>query len=474
MTDLSIYTNYKKTYEEKNHEKTFCVYDVVGVNDLLHAQNNSLMKVKVNDVSINGLPTAVNLANVGLSHLTQLPAGESVAPKKSTSLRSQVQDLDVLVSSERTYTKEDAILKQWNKAGSFNIYEVLNGGKVNLQSPIPSESDLQDLEASLRQNGIGTEIDWSDLKFDFRGLGFSTNNPTWSLGEDDFQTKADYFASRYAAMKVRIQETYSDEEQQAQLERLYSVCQSTLEELANGYADIIGDFCTANGVSGERDKIYQAVLDGVNERISDYETMLANESLFSELKNSDDAWLLQDDEYVASLLRKKAVPENDDFATNNSGYTWSDLDTLGRYVSAMTQWENKADAVFTRDETEIALEFAMLSMKMDELNRSNTLSPDMNDTMRKLISGFMEGYMERTDKKLTELRNTSAAIGDQEGFAALDRSFIQSVYNHTMKFYYHTEHIKDALTEGRDYSISQPTNSARFYSYRYKNSVYHN
>lgn len=424
-------------------------------------------------MNINCLPTATNLANVGSPRLTQLSVGENVATKMSTSTTDHIKWEDTLVSSDRDYTKEDAILKQWNKAGSFNIYEVMNGGKVNLQSPIPSESDLQDMEASLRQNGIGTEIDWSDLKFDFRGLGFSTNNPPWSLGEDDFQTKTDYFASRYAAMKVRIQETYSGEEQQAQLERLYSVCQSTLEELANGYADIIGDFCTANGVSGEHNKIYQAVLDGVNERISDYETMLANESLFSELKNSDDAWLLQDDEYVASLLRKKAVPENEDFATKNSGYTWSDLDTLGRYVSAMTQWENKADAVYSRDETEIALEFAMLSMKMDELSRSNTLSPDMNTTMRKLISGFMEGYMERTDKELFELRNSGAAIGDQEGFVALDRAFIQSVYKQAMNYYAQTGDIKESLRFGMDYASSQTPDAERAGSYRYQNSQSH-
>lgn len=421
-------------------------------------------------MQINNIPTAINLAKIQSPHLTQLSSTESTVTKQSTSITDQLKRADTLVSSERDYTKEDAILKQWNKAGSFNIYEVMNGGKVNLQSPIPSESDLQDLEASLRQNGIGTEIDWSDLKFDFRGLGFSTNNPTWRLGEDDFQTKTDYFASRYAAMKMRIQETYSGEEQQAQLERLYSVCQSALEELANGYADIIGDFCTANGVSCEREKIYQAVLDGVNERISDYETMLANESLFSELKNSDDAWLLQDDEYVASLLRKKAVPENDDFATTNSGYSWSDLDTLGRYVSAMTQWENKADAVFTRDETEIALEFAMLSMKMDELNRSNTLSPDMNTTMRKLISGFMEGYMERTDKELSELRSSGAAMRDRQGFAALDRAFIQSVYKQAMNYYAQTGDVKEALRFGMDYASNQTPGAERAGSYRYQNS----
>ncbi len=422
---------------------------------------------------INTIPTAVNLAKIPSSHLTQLSATTtSTTTKRSDNITDQIKWADTLVSSDRAYTKEDAILKQWNKAGSFNIYEVLNGGKVHLQSPLPSAHDLQELETSLRQNGIGTEIDWGDLQFDFRGLGFSTSNPTWSLGENDFQKKTDYFASRYAAMKVRIQETFSDEEQQTQLKKLDSVCQSALEELANGYADIIGDFCAENGVNGEREKLYQAVLDGVNTRISDYEKMLADESLFSALKNSDDAWLLQDDEYVASLLRKEAVPENDAPIANGSGYTWSDLDTLGRYVSAMTQWENKSGAVFTRDETEIGLEFARLSMKMDELGRGNTLTSDMNHTMRKLIAGFMEGYMARTDETLSTLRTAGAAIRDNEGFAALDRAFIQSVYAQTMHRYAQTGNVKEALRFGVDYAMRQTPSTARANSYRYQNNQF--
>lgn len=421
-------------------------------------------------MKIDNLPIAVNLANVGSSHLTQLSASENVTTSETISITSQIQWTDTLVSSDRDFTKEDAILKQWYKAGSFNIYEVMNGGKVNLQSPIPSEGDLRELETSLQQNGIGAEIDWSDLKFDFRGLEFSTNN--LGLGGDDFQTKTNYFASRYAAMKVRIQETYSGEEQEVQLEKLDSVCKVALEELASGYADIIDNFCVKNGILGEREKIYQAVLDGVNERISDYDAMLLDESLFSELKHSDDAWLLQDDEYVASLLRKEAMPVSDKDTSGDSGYTWSDLDILGRYVSAMTQWENKVGAVFTRDETEIGLEFAMLSMKVDELGRSNTLSSNMSNTMQKLVSGFIEGYMKRTDEMLSELRNEGAAVGDRKGFSALDRSFIQAVYEQAMLRYAQTRDVKDALSFGKDYAINQIPSAERASSYRYQNSQF--
>lgn len=428
-------------------------------------------------MQLGAIPTAVNLAKIPSSHLTQLSSTTAnptnTTSKQSYNIADQINWADTLVSSERGYTKEDAILKQWNKAGTLNLYEICNGGEVHIQRFLPTAQDLQELEASLRQNGIGTDIEWSDLQFDFRGLGFSTTNPTWSLGENDFQNKTDYFASRYAAMKVRIQETFSGEEQQAQLAKLDAVCQSALEELANGYATIIGDFCEKNGVSGEREKVYQAVLDGVNTRIADYEEMLAEESLFSELRNSEDAWLLQDDEYVASLLREEAVPQDDTTTAKGNGYTWSDLDTLGRSVSAMTQWENKAGAVFTRDETEIGLEFARLSMKMmEEHGESHALSSDRNHTVQKLIAGFMEGYMARTDKTLSALRTAGAAIRDKEGFAALDRAFIQAVYTQTMHCYAQTGNVKEALRFGMDYAMRQTPSTARANSYRYQNSQF--
>lgn len=207
-------------------------------------------------MNISNVPTAINHAIAQSSRLTQLSSGLVVRQEGSNSNPLQANLITTsLFASDNGYTKEDAIMKQWNKQGSFNLYDVLNGGKVNLQDPNPSAEVLQEFEKQLQASGIQKEVDWSSLMFDLKGIGFDDDAAAYTIGADDFSRKTDYLASRYVAVENKIKSTTTGTTQAEQLKKLDEMYQSALGEIADGYSGIVGSFLEENGVNGEKEKI---------------------------------------------------------------------------------------------------------------------------------------------------------------------------------------------------------------------------
>ncbi len=416
---------------------------------------------------IPNLPVAKNHASFS-SQLKQHQMTEHKVVTRSQGTTEQAVFSGSLVSSDNGYTKHDALLKQWNKAGSFNLYDALNGGKVNLQNPNPSADELKAFEEKLQKNGIGKEIDWSDFEFDLKGIGFDVDSPTFYLKPEDFNKKTDYLASRYAAMKNRIQKNFSGAEVDQQMKQLDALYQSATEELAKSYSEVVGGFLEQNGLVGEKEKIYQSVIDGVNNKAKEYEEYLSSSPDFAKLKGTKDEWLLQDDEYVASLLRGKDVQTVSHETTKTNHYTQNDLDILGRYVSELTQWE---DSALGMDEERIGLDFAMLSMKTEYLRKEHGISSSLDHTLTKMLNGFMEHTLDRLDKKLSDLRDKGAALHDKSGYAALDRKAIWNVYDKTMEHYKASGDMMDAFVHGAKYAAKQSLHKMNDGAYRHMNNA---
>ena len=146
---------------------------------------------------ISALPVATNYAKISSSQLTQYQyTGVKTQTNSNNTGTSEARLTTSLVSSDNSYTKDDAILKQWNKIGGFNLYSVLDGKeKVSLQNPNPGTQELKAFETTLQQNGIQNDMDLSELSFDLRGIGFGTNNSSYQLSPDDFSRKTDLFTN---------------------------------------------------------------------------------------------------------------------------------------------------------------------------------------------------------------------------------------------------------------------------------------
>ena len=426
-------------------------------------------------MNIPGVSAATNYAAVQSSRLTQLSSGSAAVKQEGTDFYSMQKNLITksLCASDNDYTKEDAIMKQWNKQGSFNLYDYMNGGKVNLQDPNPSAEVLQEFEKQLQASGVQKEVDWSGLMFDLRGIGFDADAAAYTIGADNFSRKVDYLASRYVAVEDKIKSTTTGDTQAEQLKKLNEIYKSALGEIADGYSGIVGSFLEENGVNGEKGKIYASIVSGVESRIEEYRKGLSGNAALEGLKGTQDQWLLSDDAYVASVLRESAsTPTNSPAKSADAPYTLNDLNALGQYVSALSTMEKPNNAnIYTMDEARIGLDFSMLAMKADTLRSSGGISETMAGLLQKTADGFMKSFLDRLDSQLSESRKAGAAAGDRAGFAALDRNMVWNVYNQTMQHYRDSGDAMQALIKGAEYGAEKISAKSADGAYRHQNSV---
>lgn len=381
----------------------------------------------------------------------------------------------IFASNNNDYTKKDAIMKQWNLKGSFNIYEEVSVDK--LQHPDPSDEVLQQFEKELQTNGIQKEMNWTSLSFDLMGIGFDANKPAHSIKENDLSKKVDYLASRYAAVEYKIKNTTSGDAQQEQLKKLQEVYQKAADNIAQGYAGIVGSYLEQKDMSGETEKIHTSVLSGIETKITKYREALTNNTALKQLEGTEDKWLLYDDAYVASVLRKTApdtITSQVSQKDNAAQYTMKDLEVLGQYVSSLSDMEkpsNMESNVFKMDEAHIGFDFSMLAMKTDALQNSDMLSNAMSKTLQKVMNNFMKSFLNTMDKSLSEKRKENIVKGDNIGFAALNRNTVWDVYNKTMQHYHQNGDILQAMIKGAEYGAQKACSQSIYGAYRYKNNA---
>lgn len=425
-------------------------------------------------MNISSVSTATNYAAVQSSRLMQLSSEPAVKQEGKDFYAMQKNLITTsLCASDNDYTKEDAIMKQWNKQGSFNLYDVMNGGKVNLQDPNPSAEVLQEFEKQLQASGIQKEVDWSGLIFDLKGIGFDADAAAYTIGPDDFSRKVDYLASRYVAAEDKIKSTTTGDAQAEQLKKLNEMYLSALGEIADGYSGIVGSFLEKNGVSGEKGKIYSSIVSGVELKIEEYRMGLSDNTALESLKGTLDQWMLDDDAYVASVLRESAGGSTSVQAkATDAPYTLSDLDALGQYASALSAMEKPNNTnIYTMDEARIGLDFSMLAMKTDALRNSGSISNAMSGLLQKTMDGFMQSFLDRLDGQLSANRSAGVAAGDKAGFAALDRNAVWDVYNQTMQQYRSDGDAMKALIKGAEYGVSKASAQSVGGAYRYQNNA---
>lgn len=419
-------------------------------------------------MNIQGLPIAVNYAQPN-SKLTQYTGKiqQTTSGSHADHQRDDVKFCDTLIASDKDYTKESAILKQWNKAGSFNIYDVMNGEPFKLQNPQPMEEELLEFEKSLQKNGLSDEINWIDFQNDLAGIGFSTDSPVFRLDSEDFQRKTEYLASRYAAMEDKIKQHFSGAEQDAHMQKLDDLYQGAVKEVAKGYAEVVGGFLEENGMSGEKEKIYHSVINSVNDRIDEYRTYLSENKDPAGLKGTKDEWLVEDDAYIAAILRQSNMGR-DIKETDSESYTFDELNVCGKYAAELTAFERK-NSCYATSEEQVGLDFAMLAMKTEELFKRDNDNPALKNLLQKMVSGFMNHYLERMDNKLADLRENAACAADIRGYQALDRQSVWNVYNRTLEEYKHSGNAMEALEQGAKYALGQINKKTGNDIYRYQN-----
>lgn len=139
------------------------------------------------------------------------------------------KETDKIVAKSH-YTEDEALWNQYMKPYREALKIVDDQLVVNadirhlapyiLTKTIPSE-ELESFQRKLEQEGIGDEIDWWGVKYDFQDMDINFRNAGY------LNTRIDYIASRCAVLKDRIERNYFGEEKEQQLSKLNEILDHT-------------------------------------------------------------------------------------------------------------------------------------------------------------------------------------------------------------------------------------------------------
>ena len=418
------------------------------------------------------LPVAVNNADSFRAELSQSNSEKNQNPitKSITEVSSFTKSLYAVDRPD--YTKEDAINKQWKKMNTMNILEVLEG-TVDTSCRGLSAKDVENqIQKGDLLNEV-SDIDLRMLQFELSGLEFEEGRRYQAIDSGELYKNVKYLASRYVAMEDKIKKICTGAEQTERLNQLNKMYAETLEKMAKSYSEVVGGILEGYGVSGEKEKIYQSFKSGVGQQVDEYRMFLKQDQKSTGLGDTENAWLLKDDEYIAAILRK-FIPEAS--ASNQGEYSLEELDVLGQYVSSLSTMEAKA-VTYEMTEERLGLDLAMLAMKTDVLCKEKNVGSVLNKTLKETLNGYLNVFLDRFNQKLEINRRNPLIEADIQGNAELNKESVWKVYNKTIEQYRISGNVMKALIKGAEYGRSQYLKRMELENleniYRYKNSSFY-
>ena len=312
-------------------------------------------------------------------------------------------------SEQPTYTEGDALLNQYMK--QYRIDGYIDGDtfvstssepvKVMLKDNI-SKEDLEKFRSELAENGLGDDIDWRGVEGDFVQIGVNFGNI------ERFEQKADYLASRYAVLKDRIQNQFTGERQETELQKLEQIYTEAKEEMANSYAEKIGGFFEDLGQSGAAEDMRNSVLALVDQKANAYTDYIEKNGDYVSITDPDKQWLKQDDAYMAAQLRQSAgtsSAETQKQSVNEQApYDGNDLSFAGVY--AKTLFQQLQRPTWNVNESDVALgqhlaeQYSALKTSAGSAGISEKLSNMLNSS----FDPFMDRLMDSLDALIDQNR----------------------------------------------------------------------
>lgn len=309
------------------------------------------------------------------------------------------------------YTKADVLNQLWREAHTINLDDANATGGLCFD---PTEEDLTQLAQQAEARGLNEQIDFSKISSDFSKT-FSAVH-AGNLGD-----AIDYLASRAVALEKQINRNYTGEARESQLQELEQTFQFGKTELIDSYTNRLQ---TALGLSDSDAQTIRSTLDTlISQRVQTYQA--AQSQMADSLTGTQDEWLMNQDQYMASQLRG-AVDSISDSASGGK-LTLGDLRAAGEIAGAYQEMYQNASQGSGGNEAILALDLSMIDMKMEALIQKGVV----NDTMAEMLQGSLElrhqAVMDIADQRLAVRRET--ALSSQGPIPNLDRNLLQSIYN---------------------------------------------
>lgn len=323
------------------------------------------------------------------------------------------------------YSIEDAAASLWKKDNltfnlndpdSFNRWVSLCQTRMQngVYSMDPTEAELSAYIDQLRQTGLDSTVDWSGLGKEF--AAFQATTP------DELTDGLDYLASRYTAVRDKLERNYQGDDLTAQLSKLEEVYEAGKTGLIDGYTRLLQDNL------GLSDRDAQTIRDSfsaiLEEKVNGYQSALGqvNESVTQ--TGPDSVWLQNHDAYIASELRAAGTA-----VQSQAAYSVQDLTVAGKVAKEYSA------ASANHDEARLALDLAMADMKTETMIGQGLVNESMAALLRSSRTQAHENALDAADQYLAYRDSTRQSGNPAGSFAPIDRTLFQGIYNAVMNAY---------------------------------------
>lgn len=363
------------------------------------------------------------------------------------------------------YSEEDALIYQYYKKNCYKSWNVTSDKFVMTEDATEEEiknytlkmvevgmnqfvrdslkdtvtkEELENFRQELIKNGVDDEIDWWEVNCDSAYVTMGTS-------PEYLEQDIDYICSRYVALKNRIENQYTGEEKEKNMQILNEIYNNKREDFVSYYAKDVGSFFENLGQSGVSEDMKDSLNAIIDQKIAEYEDYIAKNENFASISNEEDTWLYQDDAFMAAQLRKsmaasKGITENIDakskydyhhsnrfdfseYLQNNVkgnitgenltnktekefSYSLEDLKFAGIYANTMQSY---LDASYwgygnKNNDTALGKQFAQEFRNIKNITSKLNIGENLKKTIEKTFRPFLNKLMDKIDKGIEENR----------------------------------------------------------------------
>jgi hypothetical protein len=343
---------------------------------------------------------------------------------------------------ERSYSVEDAIDRAWQDAAMpIDIFGVRD-------TPLTGISK-DDYIKYRQEMGTDYSMDWERLKND---LMIPATN--YSSGDEAI----DYFAARYAVLKASIADTANADSELLALNELFG---ESIKSLVDSMSEKLNSSLESYGVYGEKNTIYNSLLADFDFKVEHYGSLIKYNKDYAGVLGTENEWLYTDDRFLADALRKTNTEPSQasDNYTTKSGtgvfgpktagadiYTGRELSSLNAVISMMDHSFRYVNA--GASEEEVGFILGSMATKLNVASGFAGFGNKMSSLTSKLFDGYVDKYIDESNKAIDELRNdTRITAKDHSNEAYYDADAIKKIIDFMKDGYKSGMSLEDIFRE---------------------------
>lgn len=364
------------------------------------------------------------------------------------------------LGGKEIYTKEDAQKQLYNDEHRL-VIDPADMEKI-LGCVPPPLSPVEQTENSA-EAGLSNRADF---------LWAGTDLSSVSSDVDSLEQSMDYIASRFVAMRDRINSEFSGEQRETNLNKLAEMIDIHKTNLVKSFVDRLDETLDFSDSPEERERIYNSVLSEIDSKTAAYSDFAKSNRDYADINGPEEEFLRQDSAYMASELRRAMAGADTPKAQSAGGYTAEELGAIKAFADELASYSQQGSSNFIRpgnsSEESLGMKLAELRLKGQAFNKHSGVSDAMSDIVTKSIDKFItsavekeQAYMDKHIKWQTEALQSLYAKGDiskeylesasaqaRKNFSAIDKNAVYNVISKVQESYEHTGNAGKALMDG--------------------------